>query len=195
MGQAVAYLPYIMTAVSTVMSMKGQQQQGAQAQANANYQATQLEQGAGQQVASSQRAMLSDEQQERLAQSRALAVAAASGGGVSDPTVVGILSRLSGEGAYRGMVDLYQGQEKARQMNDQAVATRMMGGDSSSNSKYSSAATLVSGASSLYSKYAADHRPGASGASSGLSYNPGNGYGAGGGRANDFSENMQNYGV
>jgi hypothetical protein len=169
MAAAVAFLPYIMTAASTVMSMSAKKQQGEQAQASANYQANQLDQSAGQQFASAQRASLSDQQQARMAQSRALAVAAASGGGASDPTVMSIMSRLAGEGTYRGMVDLYQGREKARQLEDQANALRFQGDIASSNSKYSSAATLVSGASSMYSKYAADHRPSAMGGDSGAS--------------------------
>jgi len=148
-----------LTAAATVMSAGAQIRQGKQAQSAANDEAAQLEQNAGQQIASSQRAALSDEQQARLAQSRALAVAAASGGGASDPTIVGILSRLNGEGTYRSMVDLYQGQERARQLNDQASAARYKGESAASNSKLSAAATLVSGSSSMYSKYAADHRP------------------------------------
>jgi len=184
MGQAVAYLPYIMTAVSTVMSMSAKKQQGEQAQASANYQANQLDQSAGQQFASAQRASMSDEQQARLAQSRALAVAAASGGGVSDPTVMSIMSRLAGEGTYRSMVDLYQGREKARQLEDQANAARLQGGIASSNSNYSSAATLVSGASSMYSKYAADHRPSLAGSDSGS-----NSFGSGGSGSSNSVQN------
>jgi hypothetical protein len=158
-----------LTAAGTVMSAGGQIRQGRQAQAAADYEAAQLEQNAGQQIASSQRAALSDEQQARLAQSRALAVAAASGGGASDPTIVGILSRLNGEGTYRSMVDLYQGQERARQLNDQAAATRYQGEVAASNAKWAAASTLVSGSSSMYSKYAADHRPSLAGSGGGSS--------------------------
>jgi hypothetical protein len=95
-----------------------------------------------------------------------------------------IMSRLAGEGTYRGMVDLYQGREKARQLEDQANAARFQGGIASDNSKYSSAATLVSGASSMYSKYAADHRPSAMGSGNGAG-----GFGSGTSGSGNYVQN------
>lgn len=65
-------------------------------------------------VAASQRNAAEEIRQADLVASRALAVAAASGGGVSDPTVVDILARTRGEGVYRANVALFEGEERSR---------------------------------------------------------------------------------
>lgn len=72
-------------------------------------------------VAASQRQALEERRQADLVASRALAVAASSGGGVSDPTVVRILSMTKGEGVYRANVALFEGAERARQMRIEAA--------------------------------------------------------------------------
>lgn len=170
-----AWLPTAVQAGSTILSAIGQRKQaraydqaGASARVAADYEAAQLEQNAGQQQAAAQRQAREQERDSRLAMSRALAVAAASGGGASDPTVMNIMARLAGEGTYRSMVSLYQGDEKSRQMRDQAAATRYSGQvremDARSAAKAQrggSVATLLSGASSLYSKYAKSDDPSA----------------------------------
>src|ERR1700741_1427894 len=180
MSQALpAVLPTVLNAIGTGMTMRAQIKAGQGARDAANYEAAQLEQSAGQQVATGQHAALEEQRQAQIAQSRALVVAAASGGGASDPTVVNIIAKLAGEGAYRGMVDVYQGDEKARQLRDQAAATRYNGEQAYQNAKYGAISTAISGASSMYSKYAAQHRPN----QFGLSYSPGAGYGVG----RDFS--------
>lgn len=78
------------------------------------FEAEQLEVLAKQEVAASQREALEEERQAKLRASRALAVAAASGGGASDPTVIDIIANLRGEGAYRAGLRLYEGEERAR---------------------------------------------------------------------------------
>jgi len=101
--------------------------EGQQARAAADYRAAQMRINAGQAQAASQREALSaDEQAKRIA-SRALAVAAASGGGASDPTVVHLIAGIAAEGSYRQALALYQGDERARAMNMQADATQYEG--------------------------------------------------------------------
>lgn len=184
MAAAIPFIPAAIAAIGTVLSSRSQKKQGEQAQDAANFEADQLEESSGQQIASAQRTAIEDRHQGALAQSRALAVAAASGGGASDPTVVNIISKLAGEGAYRGMVDLYSGEEKARQMRVQADITRKGGGQAYQNAQNTSLATAISGASSLFTRYGMQSQP-ASANSFGLSYNPGTGYGTGG-NANSF---------
>jgi hypothetical protein len=62
-----------------------------------------------------------------LLASRALAVAAASGGGASDPTVVNTIAGIAQEGAYRKAVALYRGDEEARKLTMQAEAAEFEG--------------------------------------------------------------------
>ena len=88
-----------------------------QARQAGEYQAEQLRINAGQAVAAGQRDAEDVDRQTRLITSRALAVAAASGGGASDPTVVNTIADVAAEGAYRRALALYHGEAAARVLN------------------------------------------------------------------------------
>lgn len=129
----------------------------------AQFDANMLEQQAGQEIAASQRVAFNEDRQSKLVQSRALALAAASGGSATDPTVLRIISGIASEGAYRQNVALYQGEEKARQMRLTAEAERITGEISarSSESQGRSILTQTAGsmfgqAASLYGRYGYD---------------------------------------
>ena len=93
----------------------------------ADYKARQLEQNATQQIAASQRRAGEERRRAQLVASRALAVAGASGAGVSDPSVANLLADLEGEGAYRAGVAMYDAEEQARQMRMGAATSRYEG--------------------------------------------------------------------
>ena len=112
---------------------------GMQAQQAAQFQAAQLRSNAGQAQASAQRSAFDVDRQSQYVASAALASAAASGGGASDPTVLNLMARNAGEFAYRKSVALYQGEDRARAMNMQADAKEFEGGNTKANS------TLVAG--------------------------------------------------
>lgn len=95
--------------------------------AAAQFEAAQLVQQAGQEQAASQRVSFEEGRTSKLVQSRALALAAASGASASDPTVIKIISGIASEGAYRQNVALYQGEEKARQLKLAAQADILSG--------------------------------------------------------------------
>jgi hypothetical protein len=153
--------------------MKGQNEQGNSAieqalgeSANAEYTAAQLRQNAGQIQAAAQRSAISQDRNIKYILSQGLAQAAASGGGASDPTVVNAFAQLAGEGAYRKAVALYEGQDKARALNDQASSKLyaaqlgIRAGDQiQSASNFASAGSLIQGGASLYSKYAGGSQP------------------------------------
>lgn len=133
---------------------------GQRAKQAADYQALQMDQNAGQAIAASQRQAMEERRRSALLVSRGIAVAAASGGGVSDPTVTRLLDDIAGEGAYRASVDLYQGEERARALRMGAEAKRFEGdvaaeGGRSKENAYSLAAAggLASAGASLYGKY------------------------------------------
>ncbi|MHB0965498.1 MAG: hypothetical protein ACYC36_03500 [Bellilinea sp.] len=133
----------------------GQRQQVAY-----NFQAAQLDDQANNAVATAQRSARDETRRAELIASRALAVAAASGGGASDPTVVHIISDIKGEGAYRSSVAMYQGEERSRQLKIGASAKRYEGSiaaqaglDKQSAYKTNAFGSLASGALSLYGKY------------------------------------------
>jgi hypothetical protein len=100
---------------------------GDQSKAAAEFEAAQLRDRAGSAAATGQRDAAEEMRRTRYAQSRALALAAASGGGASDPTVINIIAGIAKEGAYRKEVDLYQGEDRARLLRMQAQAREIEG--------------------------------------------------------------------
>ncbi len=165
-----AWVGLVLGAVSTVMSMNAQEEQGQAAaavarrkQQEANFEAAQLDQDAGQAKAVSQRQAEGENLQAKLINSTALARAAASGAGASDPTVLNILAKTSATGAYRGSVAMYEGEEQARLDRMRAAALRFSGDVGIADAVVASRAansgamaTLFAGGAkgaSMYSKY------------------------------------------
>ena len=167
-GLAPGAAPWLGLAVGgTVMSAAGQIQQGAATEARskrqadiAEFEARQLDRLAGREKAASQRTAKEERRQSELRESRALAVAAASGAGASDPTVVKILSDLAGEGSYRAALALYEGEERARLTRLQATGKRFEAGElriagkeAKRAGKLGALSTLFQGGAGLYGKY------------------------------------------
>jgi hypothetical protein len=143
---------------------------GDRSAARMQFQAKEAEYQAGQVVAESQLAAAEQRRQADLVASRSLAVAAASGAGVSDPTVMNVIARTKGEGVYRASLALYEGVAKARSLRVQSAFDELAGDEASlqgriteGESKTGALGTLVAGAggatsaasksSSLYTKY------------------------------------------
>lgn len=155
---------------STLLSNYGKKKQGADAAANgrsqealARYQAAQLRVNALDADASAQISASDIDRQQQYVTSRALAVAASSGGGASDPTVINLIARTAGEGAYRRAVALYEGKSKAKALNAQADALEYggslaaeRGSEEQSAANIGAFTTLVKSGASLYSKYGGD---------------------------------------
>lgn len=168
-----AQLAPVLMAAGTVFSVAGQIQ-GARAAREAGqrrkvaneFEAQQLEQQSGQVIAAAQRQSLEEQRQSTLMQSRALALAAASGAGASDPTVTNLIAKTSSLGAYKSAVALYQGEEKARQLRVAASARRMEGDIMAAGGEQEAAArnigafgTALQGGGSLYGKYGGGGSP------------------------------------
>lgn len=98
------------------------------AQQEADYlAAAQMEQNAGQDQAAGQINAANAQRQSELIQSRAIAVAGASGAGVSDPSIAKIMADLAKEGQLAVDTQLYQGNEAARQGRFAAKVKRYEG--------------------------------------------------------------------
>lgn len=126
------------------------------------FQAQQLRQNAGQAMAGAERTDVDVQRQVNLISSRALAVAAANGGGASSPSAITNISRIAGEGAYRQSLALYAGQQQSQHDTLQAEGDEFSGKMAVNNAKsiydasqVNTAATLMKGGSSLFSKYGA----------------------------------------
>lgn len=140
-----AALPMLLTGASmagSVLGGIGSIQQGRAANAMAKFEARQLEQQAGQVRAAGQRDAEERVREARLAQSRALAVAGASGGSVSDPNVLRVLSGIAAEGQRGFQTEMYNAGTQAENLRAQAVATRASG-KAARNAGYIGAASNV----------------------------------------------------
>lgn len=133
---------------------------GERQKAAAEFEAIQEEEQAGIAIAISQRQAAEEARQGRYQASRALAVAASSGGGVSDPTIINLIARGRGEAVYRANVALYEGEAQARKMRLQAAATRVTGADlaaegvrKQTGALFSAAGTVAERGLGLYAKY------------------------------------------
>lgn len=122
---------------------------GIQARQAANFEAAQMRQNANTAQAASQRTAFDIDRQTQFITSRALAVAAASGGGASDPTVVRIIARDAGEGAYQKQLALYGGQDRARLNLESADAKVYEGKNTFRNSLEVGAAGYAGAATNL----------------------------------------------
>ena len=146
---------------SSRKASKAAEQEGAHRQAAANIEAAHMEQQATLSIAAAQRQMLDERRQARLLQSRALAVAGASGAGAGDKTVVDIIGDIGAEGAYRQSVALYEGLERSRELRVGAQIRRM-GGDLQAEygrgvaraHEISGVANLFQGVGTLAARYA-----------------------------------------
>jgi len=96
-----------------ILSGFAQYSQGKLARSIGRMRRASSDQAAKQVVASAQRVALEDKRQAELIASRAVAVAAAGGGGVNDPTVINLLEDIEAEGAYRAAVAMYEGESQA----------------------------------------------------------------------------------
>jgi hypothetical protein len=125
----------------------------------AEFEALQLEQQAGQALAASQRTLFSEQRTSALVQSRAIALAASSGG-ASDPTVVRIISGIASEAAYRQSMAIYQGEDRARSLRLAAQTNRISGEITASAAlnqgdaiARQAAGQVVGGIGSMYARY------------------------------------------
>lgn len=115
--------------------------------------AKQLDANAGLERAMSQREAMEERRQARLLNSRALAVAAASGGGADDPTVVNIMADIEGEGEYRALTALFNGEASARGLENQARAKRVSARNAKIGGIIEGASSLLGAGASLKDRY------------------------------------------
>lgn len=124
-------------------------------------QATQLDAQASNTRGTAQRQAIEEKRQADLAQSRGLALAAASGGGADDPSVVNGLADIAGRGQFGAITAMYNGDEQAAGMEAQAAANRRgakaaktAGLLKAAGTVASAVPTIISHGPSLYQKYA-----------------------------------------
>jgi len=144
-----AWIGYVLMVAGAAKQATAERELGAEKKALSQFQAAQLNTMAGQERSKAQRVAAERQRKARLAKSRALALAAASGAGAGDVGMMNIYAGIDSEGEYGSELALYEGEEKARNLEMDAAAT-LKGGESALRYANASAkATEFSAASSL----------------------------------------------
>lgn len=96
---------------------------------NAQFEAQQMEMKAKEETAASQREAIAKRREGELINSRAQAIAAASGAGagVDAPTIVSIMGKTASEAEYNAGTAMYGGTSRARGLMDSAKGRRASG--------------------------------------------------------------------
>lgn len=152
MAQALMIAGTAIGAVSTILGAKSQAK-------GLKSEAAQLDYNAGQERAASQRGAIEEKRQGRLASSRALALAAASGGGADDPNVVNTIAGIEGESEYRALTSLWEGDQSARNMEREAAARRKQAKSVKLQGYLSAAGSILGAGASLYDRYGGGTQP------------------------------------
>lgn len=139
---------------------------GRQQRRRAELEARRLDQKAGESIAAGQREKMEIERLTRLTDSRALALAAASGGGATSPTAINIMGNIAKRGAYEAAIATYNAETRARDLRIEAATRRLEGriaeeaGERGMNDEFDrggqnliAAGTILSGAGSLFMRY------------------------------------------
>lgn len=157
MAAMAAWVPMAMSMAGTLFQSMGagggmtaSREAALRRQQQLEFEAKQLEINAGQERAAGQRVALDRDREARLVQSRALAVAGASGGGVSDPTIVNLIGKIAGEGAYRRGLAIYESEERARTLRLNAAARRYEGTLASEEGEVKASAYATTGLGALF---------------------------------------------
>lgn len=145
MGAALPFAMAGMSAGGTALSVMGSLKQAKEQNKLAKFQAAQLEQQANETEAAGQYAALEQRRQAEILQSRALAIAGASGGGTLDPTVLKVISGLAVEGERAVQSEIYNSKSQAQAQRLQATATRYEGYQAKQAGKIRAFSTALSG--------------------------------------------------
>ena len=130
-----------------VISAAQQAEQGRIAERNALFRAAQLDRNAKSAEAVAQREAMQAKREARYLASRAQALAASSGGGGSDPTVVNLIAQIEEEGEYNALTALFNGQQRADAMRTSAAVERSEGRSARRAGRTGAATSILSGVS------------------------------------------------
>lgn len=150
---AMAFIAPVLTAVSTVLSVVGQIQAGNAAKQSADFKAAQYQEQATEAKAAASRKAADQIRMGGLLQSRAQAVAAASGGTATDPTAVTLEENISGQSEYNALTSLWSGDAEAAGLTNSANAETYSGEQAQKAGIIGGITTGLAGGASMYAKY------------------------------------------
>lgn len=179
MGGAIGFMG---SAVSAAGTIAGGAAANAAAQAQAaglEFRAEQEEMAADEARAIGYRQAWEKRREGRIVDSRIQAVAASSGGGATDPTVLNIQGNAAAEAEYHAATRGYAGENRARGLEDQAYATRMTaqatrdaGSAQQQAAMLGAAGTVIGSAGSAFSKFGGGGTPAAATAGAPVAFDP-----------------------
>jgi hypothetical protein len=139
-------------AIGSVVSGVGTIAAGVAQKNAANYEAAQMEQKAKEETAAAQRDAIAKRREGAIINSRAQALAAASGGGAGTdaPTIVKLMSDTAGTADYNAQTSMYGGYSRAAGLRDSAKGRRAEGKASLLGSVFSGFGTVAKGLQSTY---------------------------------------------
>lgn len=152
MAALAAAAPYL-AAASTALSVAGAVRAGQEAKIDAQVQARELREDANARQADAQRVAIERRRQGTFAASRARAIAAASGAGVSDTTADTLIGRIETQSDLQVLNALFEGDATARGLRDGARRVEREGRARERAGRYRGFANAISGATSFYDKY------------------------------------------
>lgn len=117
--------------------------------------AAQLEQQAGQSIASGIQGAIQDRRRATYVASNARAATAAGGLATTGTSAVANVGGIRGEGEYRALTSLYQGQDRASELDARASGMQTEGSNAVKSGWLSGMSSVLSGGSSFYDKYGA----------------------------------------
>lgn len=135
----------IASGLGTALSAGGTIYAGAKANQSAQAQADSMEAKGEQELAISQRKAAESRREKRLALSRQLAVAAASGGGATDPTTESIMAQTEEKGEYNALLDMYNGRSMRADLYNEAGTARAEGKSQLVGSVINAGSTIYDG--------------------------------------------------
>lgn len=146
MGQ---YASYIQLGTS-LLGAFGQVQQGQDQGRASRFEAKQFEREASGVEGSATRAAAEREREARLLNSRLIARAAASGGGLDNVNISNLYGDIAAEGRYRALVDLYEGYQEGAKLRTRAGASRYEGKSAQSAGILGGVSSVIGGLGSFY---------------------------------------------
>ena len=145
-----AGLGTILGVVGSVVSAVGTIAAGQASRRDAEFQAKQLDIQAKAEFAAGQREAEEIERNKKLVLSRQQALAAASGMGADDPTIVTMAAEIAGFGKYQELSALAAGEMRQRRAEYDAASARATGQATATGSLLSAGGTIIGGVANAF---------------------------------------------
>jgi hypothetical protein len=123
---------------SAVVGAAGTIAAGKASKATAEYQSEAMKRKAAEEMAGGQRSAIERREMGEKENSRQIALAAASGAGTANPTVLDLVEEAAGRGEYMAQGEMFGAKSRAAGLKDQAKAT-LWGGEQAEQASYLSA--------------------------------------------------------